>query len=67
MHSERREHDGTAVHEDGVVDVSNETRDVEQRRNGEDAVAFSRFYDLELPELVALGDDVVVGEHDGFG
>lgn len=66
-HGEGGQHDGVAVHEDGVVDVADQAGDVEERRYSQDTVSFAGLDDLELAELVALGDDVVVGEHDCFG
>lgn len=67
IHCEGWEHDGVAVEEDGVVAEADEARDVEEGHDGEDFVARARGDELELAQLVALGDDVVVGEHDGFG
>ena len=40
---------------------------MEEGHYGEDAVAVAWRDDLELLELMTLGYDVVVGEHDCFG
>jgi len=74
---ECREHDREAGEVDGVGDEADETGDVEEGHYGEDPVfreavlVFGRWgvgrgEDLQLTKLVALGDYVVVGEHDGF-
>ena len=40
---------------------------MEERHDGEDSVGFVAREGLELAELEALGYDVVVREHNGFG
>lgn len=60
------EHEAVAVHEEGVGAEADETGDVEERHDGEDFVAGAGGDELELAELVTLGDDVVVAEHDCF-
>lgn len=67
VHGERGEHYAVPVEEDGVVDVADEACDVEERSYGQGAEFFAGFDDLDLAELVALSDDIVVREHDCFG
>lgn len=46
---------------------ADEACDVKEWHDGEDAVGLVRWEGLQLAELEALGDYVVVGEHDSFG
>lgn len=46
---------------------AHEAGDVEKGHDGEDLVAGPWCQELELLQLVALCDEVMVGDHDGFG
>ena len=53
-------HEAVSVCQEWVAYKSDESCDVEQRHYGKDAVSFSWRICLELLQLVALGDDIVV-------
>jgi hypothetical protein len=53
-------HEAISVHQKWVSYKSDQSCDVEQRHHCKDAVSISRRPDLELAQLMALGDDIVV-------
>jgi hypothetical protein len=53
-------HEAISVHQKWVSYKSDQSCDVEQWHHCKDAVSISRGPDLELAQLMALGDDIMV-------